>query len=100
MQTTGPVPADSFNADRDNVHMGDQSPAELIIYDTPLTSDQMTQMQTYLMPSGSACGSSGVANNLLPVATHVVGTGGTAATLDLSGINQTVHSLTVGSSGP
>ncbi|MGA2259487.1 MAG: autotransporter-associated beta strand repeat-containing protein, partial [Thermoguttaceae bacterium] len=48
LQTTGPVIADSFNEDRDTGNSGNQSQAEVLIYNTPLTASQMAATEAYL----------------------------------------------------
>ena len=94
VETTGPVTADSFNADRNTIHSGDQSQAELIMYNTPLTSAQMVQVEAYLNAKWGL-GIAGMptfnTSNLLPVTTPVTIDAG--ATLDLNGASQQVASL-------
>jgi len=95
LETTGPVLADSFNDDRGTIHSGDQSQAEVLIYDTPLTASQFAQTQTYLNTKWF-----GAVPNILPSASPVSISLG--ATLDLGGFNQRIASLsdnTPGSGG-
>ncbi|MCX6875336.1 MAG: GDSL-type esterase/lipase family protein [Verrucomicrobia bacterium] len=47
--TTGAVTADSWNADRNSVHTGDQYQAEVIIYDRVLSEDERVAVEHYLM---------------------------------------------------
>ena len=89
LETTGPVQADSFNADRNTIHSGNQSQAELIIYDYPLSSSQMQQVENYLDAKWFGIGGGG--NNLLPITTPL--TIAANGTLDLGGASQQVASL-------
>jgi len=47
--TTGAVTADSWNADRNTVHTGDQYQSEVIIYDGVLSEDERVSVEHYLM---------------------------------------------------
>ena len=87
--TTGNVQADGFNRDR-IYHAGDQSQAEVIIFDSLLNESRRLQIESYLVKKWFGTGS-GV-GNLLPTNTAVVISGG--STLDLRGENyQVVKSL-------
>ncbi len=49
LSTTGAVTADSFNADRNTNHTGDQYQAEVLIYDRVLTENERVETEHYLM---------------------------------------------------
>ena len=85
--TSGSVSADGFNRDR-IYHSGNQSQAEVLIYDFALTPAQRLQNESYLNNKWFGIG---VAGNILPTATPVnISSGGT---LDLGGGPQTIASL-------
>ncbi len=95
--TTGSVASDGFNRDR-IFHSGDQSQAEVLIYDTVLTTAQRLQNEAYLNYKWFGIGTgSTVVNNALP-ATTPVNLAGAGATLDLGGSTQTIGSLTASDS--
>ncbi|MCX5654761.1 MAG: autotransporter-associated beta strand repeat-containing protein, partial [Planctomycetota bacterium] len=85
-----PVQADSFNKDR-VFHAGNQSQAEVIIYDRVLTDEERLQVEAYLNVKWFGIGGGGSAADLLPIATALSITGG--STLDLNGVTQQVASL-------
>jgi autotransporter-associated beta strand protein len=88
VSTTGPVIADSFNADRNTIHNGNQSQAEVIVYNTLLNSAQVQQVEAYLDAKWFGIG---VGSNILPTSTPVTLSNG--ATLDMSSVTQTIGSL-------
>lgn len=89
--TNGSVTADSFNKDRNNIHAGDQSHAETLIYDTVLTEAQRLEAEAYLMRKWFGLGE-GAGEVLSPSSEVVLRKG---ATLDLSRIQrQTLGALT------
>ncbi len=80
---------DSFNKDR-IYHSGNQSQAEVLIFDTVVSNEQRQQIETYLNYKWFGTGA-GI-GNLLPATTPVTLSGG--GTLDLGGENyQTIASL-------
>ena len=89
LQTTDNVQADSFNCDRGDTHAGDQSQAEVIIYDRPLTPTEMSQVSAYL---NSKWFIGGGGSNLLPTGTALSIDLG--STLDLNGASQQIGLLT------
>lgn len=81
---------DSFNKDRGTIHAGNQSQAEVIMFDSVISETQRQQVEAYLQKKWFNQGV-GV-GNLLPATTAVTISGG--GTLDISGENyQTVASL-------
>ncbi|MCX5653707.1 MAG: autotransporter-associated beta strand repeat-containing protein, partial [Planctomycetota bacterium] len=82
-----PVQADSFNKDR-VYHAGDQSQAEVILYDRVLTDEERLQVETYL---NAKWFEGGLAGGGLPTGTAVTMSSNT--TLDLNGVNQQIGSL-------
>ncbi len=93
----GTVAANGFNDDRNFTHFAttSQSQAEVLIYDTVLTTAQRLQNEAYLNYKWFGIGT-GV-NNFLPSAT-AVNLAGAGATLDLGGSQQTIGSLTASDS--
>ena len=96
VQTTGNVSANGFNRDR-IYNSGDQEQAEVIIYDQPLSTSEVQQIEAYLNfkwslgISGLPSYSSSFGNNLLPATTAM--TVAASATFDMSGCSQQVASL-------
>ncbi len=89
LSSGGAVTADSFNKDR-NAHAGDQSQAEVFIFDTVLNETKRLQVEAYLNKKWFGIGSG--PGNVLPSGTAMTLAGG--ATLDLSGeAHQTLASL-------
>jgi autotransporter-associated beta strand protein len=87
--TNGPVRADGFNRDR-IYHSGNQTQAEVILYDTTLTEVQRLGTERYLRTKWF--GEAPVAN-ILPSATAL--SLENAATFDLNGASQSVASLAI-----
>jgi fibronectin-binding autotransporter adhesin len=90
LSTTGPVIADSFNSDRDSTHSGDQSQAEVLIYDFPLSSDQMKAVEDYLSAKWFLGGPGGGKGSLPATSPVVIAA---AATLDVAGNVTTIGPL-------
>ena len=88
VQTTNSVQADSFNKDR-TAHSGNQSHAEVLIYDRVLTESERLQTEDYLSQKWFGVG--GALQNPMPVGSAVTVLSG--ATLDLSGCSQEIASL-------
>ncbi len=85
--TSGNVSADGFNRDR-IFHSGNQSQAEVLIYDFALSNAQRLQNESYLNYKWFGIGAT---SNILPTTTAVnISNGGT---LDLGGGPQTIASL-------
>ncbi len=98
VQATGPVTADSFNYDRNqsyhSAQNGGQVQAEVIVYDSALTADQVQLVEAYLNDKWGL-GASGlpslVGNNVLPTSTALAVAAD--STLDFNGVSQQVASL-------
>jgi fibronectin-binding autotransporter adhesin len=89
--TTGNVIADSFNKDRYSIHAGNQSHAEMIIFDRALSESERLQTEAYLMKKWFGIGEG--AGDTLPTSTALTLEG--KAVLDMTGLQrQTVTSLT------
>ena len=92
--TAGDVAVNGFNKDR-TYHSGDQSQAEVLIYDTLLNNTDRLAVEAYLNYKWFGITNSG--GGSLPSTTPV--TIASSATLDLNGVSQQIASLTGPSGG-
>jgi autotransporter-associated beta strand protein len=91
--TSGNISLNGFNKDRDN-HAGNQSQAEVLIYNFLLTDAQRLEVENYLTIKWFGLGAIG---GLLPTSSPV--TIGAGATFDLNGVSQQLVSLAGPSGG-
>lgn len=86
----GAVAVNGFNKDR-IYHAGNQSQAEVLIYDTVLSTAQRQHNEAYLQKKWFGTTASGFGNGALPATTPV--TISNAGVLDLNNSDQTIGSL-------